>query len=98
MAKSQDHYLIFLFLISPLVVVIQATKFDNDKQVQEYQFYMKNFNASNVIDRILTQNWTENLQCWHELIAIKNGLDNREKWAIRGKMDFYCENGYYINF
>lgn len=58
-------------------------------EVQKELFYLKNFNTSNIVNGILTYNWTQNQEeCLKELNAIKIGVENREEWAIKGRMNF----------
>lgn len=42
-------------------------------------------NVLNVNNDSVFRNWTGNHECFNELIAIKNGLINFEKWAIERK-------------
>lgn len=80
-----------IILSSTSVQAIQwnHTKLENDL------FYLRNFNTSNIIDRVLSHNWTKNHECSTELNAIKKGLQNHEEWAIRGELYislFHSEN------
>lgn len=91
MRKNFDHFFILLFLVGEVVssvIGVQATKVDNDKQIQTDLFYMRHFDTSSIVHRILSQEWTENHGCLLELDAIKNGLQNHEEWAIKGTLDF----------
>lgn len=76
--------LLFSQMIALLVNVTEAINMGYD-QIGPDAFYLRNVNATNTINEILSQNWTENRECLLELNAIKNGIDKHEEWAIRGK-------------
>lgn len=73
-----------LILCSIGVQSAQATKSKYD-QVKSDLFYFRSINTSNIIDRVLSHNWTQNHECLTELKAIKTGLENHEEWALRGR-------------
>lgn len=96
MAKNNQNILsmLTLFLIGQLILLticVQAIEPDYTK-LEKQLFYLRNFNTSSIIDKILFHNWTENHECLTELNAIRKGLQNHEEWAIRGKLYF----SYYI--
>lgn len=76
-----------IILSSICVQSVQAIN-DDSNQVHRDLFYLRNFDASNLIERVLSPiNWITNHECLAELTAIRDGLENHEEWAIRGKPD-----------
>lgn len=89
MASNQSYFLVLFYLISQIAlwtIGIQATESDND-QIQKDLFNLRKFNVSSAINGILNHNWLENRECLIELNAIKNGLDNDEQWAMKGRLN-----------
>lgn len=77
-----------LLLIGRIVLFafgIHTIRADND-QIKRDLIYMRNFNTSSIVGEILSDDWTENLECSKELNAFKSGLDNHEPWTIKGKL------------
>lgn len=90
MNRLSQYFFILLFSIGQIissVIGIQTKDVDNDIQIQADLFYLRNVDTSNIVDRILSRNWTENHDCLLELNAIKNGLKNHEEWAIEGILE-----------
>lgn len=89
--NDQKNFSMLCFLLIGQIVLssicVQATQSDYTK-LQKKLFYLRNFNTSNIIDRVLSHNWTKNHECLTELNAIKTGLQNHEEWAIRGTLYF----------
>lgn len=91
MAKHQIDYYVLVFPISQIIAlsmnIVGATNLENN-QIRADTFYLRNFNAPNAISGISSRYWTENHECLIELNAIKNGIDQHEEWAIRGRSNF----------
>lgn len=91
MAQGQRNLsALLVFLIGQIVlsaISVQAVT-KEDKTFKNLMFASK-FDRSNFIDSILTFNWTKNHECLNELNAIKTGVTNREKWAIKRQFDFH---------
>lgn len=49
-------------------------------------------NISNMMNELVSKNWTEDQRCLIELKGIKNGLYNFEEWAIESKYIFSDSN------
>lgn len=49
----------------------------------EISFIKHNFDSSEAVVQSLSQNWTENRDCFIELIAIENGIRNFDEWALK---------------
>lgn len=82
-----------LLLISQILV--ESANFVESNSLDA--FYLRNFNAINTINEILSRNWTENSECLNELNAVKNGIDKHEEWAIKGKLYFTLGHFFLIN-
>lgn len=91
MNKMQKNSLklTFLVVLGVCSVVCNDEKFKSNFNMVEHlkkHFYAKSdLNITNVIGEFMSQNWTENHKCLTELIAIKNGINNFDEWAITRK-------------
>lgn len=84
----RNFSVLFVLEVSQIVLSafsVQAwTKFDSNKTFNNLNF-AREFDYSNILGSMLTFDWTNNHECFYELNEIKNGIINREEWAIRCK-------------
>ena len=88
MNNSRSFFSLFLFLISQIYshsISVGATNSEIEKILGDL-IHLRNFNASETINGILSHNWMENHECLIELNAINKGLENQEIWAIKSEL------------
>ena len=67
-----------------LFIVVNCVSGVNINQIRYEIFAMKkDFNLPTAIIQSISNNWTENRDCFFELDAIENGVRNFDEWAIK---------------
>lgn len=89
MAHIKQHFPIvfqlFLFVIS---VQCCENRIHNNVGNMD-MFSIMNENISSIANEILSQDWTQNLECLNELRQIQIGLKNYEKWSMKSRLKFF---------
>lgn len=84
MAHFKQHFPI-VFQLFLFVISVQCCENRIHNVGNMDMFSIMNSNISSIANEILSQDWTQNLECLNELRQIQNGLKSYEKWSMKSR-------------
>lgn len=82
---------VYLSILLQIVLLVNSARSDDDldkldlDSVKTIYTLNQNFNVSNIVSEISHIRSMENDDCFKELSAITNGLENLDEWAIKSE-------------